>query len=260
MVAGRSNMNELISLNPRFLRSVHLERDFYAKDAVNGYLVTRGSLAALSLLARGSSDPSYRAQSISGPYGSGKSALAMYFARLLDKTATNATREEARGYLGEIGEQLLPPSKQGYIPILATGTRENLGTCLIENLRRSLERSGRNGLAQELLRKQRSAVRGTRTDARTVVELFEKLARLSVKEDRALGIIIIVDELGKLLEHAALQPEESDLHILQEMAEASGSASASGSACSVVVGSASALSCFWLSLDSLVIIGITTSW
>ena len=77
MVAGRSNMNELISLNPRFLRSVHLERDFYAKDAVNGYLVTRGSLTALSLLARGASDPSYRAQSISGPYGSGKSALAM---------------------------------------------------------------------------------------------------------------------------------------------------------------------------------------
>ncbi|MBA7619331.1 hypothetical protein ES703_26669 [subsurface metagenome] len=220
MVAGRSNMNELISLNPRFLRSVHLERDFYAKDAVNGYLVTRGSLTALSLLARGASDPSYRAQSISGPYGSGKSALAMYFARLLGKTATNAAREEARGYLGEIGEQLLPPSDQGYIPILATGTRENLGTCLIENLKRSLERSGRNGLAQELLRKQRSVVRGTRTDARTLVELFEKLARLSVKEDRALGIIIIVDELGKLLEHAALQPEESDLHILQEMAEA----------------------------------------
>ncbi|GAI65305.1 unnamed protein product [marine sediment metagenome] len=41
-----------------------------------------------------------------------------------------------------------------------------------------------------------------------------------MKEGQALGIIIIVDELGKLLEHAALQPEESDLHILQEMAEA----------------------------------------
>ena len=52
MVAGKSNMNELISLNPRFLRSVHLERDFYAKDAIDGYLVTRGSLAALSLLSK----------------------------------------------------------------------------------------------------------------------------------------------------------------------------------------------------------------
>ena len=220
MVAGKSSMAGLISLNPRFLRSVHLERDFYAKDAIDGYLVTRGSLAALSLLARGASDPSYRAQSMSGPYGSGKSALAMYFARLLDKTSTNAAREEARQYLGEIGEQLLPPSNQGYIPILATGMRENLCACLIESLKRALQRSGRNGLLQSLLRKHRPVVTGTRTDTRALVELFEDLARLSVQEDQALGIIVIVDELGKLLEHAALRPEESDLHILQEMAEA----------------------------------------
>lgn len=220
MAVGKSSMAELISLNPRFLRSVHLERDFYAKDAIDGYLVTRGSRAALSLLARGTSDPSYRAQSISGPYGSGKSALAMYFARLLDKTSTNAAREEARQYLGEINEQLLPPSNQGYIPILATGARENLCSCLTKNLKRSLQRSGRNGLLQRLIRKHRPVVTGTRTDTRALVELFEDLARLSVKEEQALGIIVIVDELGKLLEHAALRPEESDLHILQEMAEA----------------------------------------
>ena len=151
MPVGKSNMAELVSLNPRFLRSVHLERDFYAKDAIDGYLVTRGSLAALSLLARGASDPSYRAQCITGPYGSGKSALAMYFARLLDKASNNVNREEARQYLSDIGEQLLPPSNQGYIPILATGARENLCTCLVENLKRSLQKSGRNGLLRRLL-------------------------------------------------------------------------------------------------------------
>lgn len=220
MAVGKSGMAGLISLNPRFLRSVHLERDFYAKDAIDGYLVTRGSLVALSLLARGASDPSYRAQSISGPYGSGKSALAMYFARLLDQTSTNATREEARQCLGEIGQQLLSSSNQGYIPILATGTRENLCTCLIENLKRSLQKSGRNDLLKRLLRKHKPAITGSRTDTRSLVELFEDLAKLSMQEDRASGIIVIVDELGKLLEHAALRPEESDLHILQEMAEA----------------------------------------
>ena len=220
MAVGKSGLAGLISINPRFLRSVHLERDFYAKDAIDGYLVTRGSLAALSLLARGASDPSYRAQSISGPYGSGKSALAMYFARLLDQTSTNAAREEARQYLGEIGQQLLPPPNQGYIPILATGTRENLCTCLIENLKRSLQKSGRNGLLKRLLRKHKLATTDSSTDTRALVELFEDLAKLSMQEDRASGIIVIVDELGKLLEHAALKPEESDLHILQEMAEA----------------------------------------
>lgn len=60
MVAGKSNINELISFNPRFLRSVHLERDFYAKDTIDGYLVTRGSLAALSLLAHLRLESGYR--------------------------------------------------------------------------------------------------------------------------------------------------------------------------------------------------------
>lgn len=220
MAGGKSSLAGLISINPRFLRSIHLERDFYAKDAIDGYLVTRGSLAALSLLARGASDPSYRAQSISGPYGSGKSALAMYFARLLDQTSASTAREEARQYLGEIGQQLLPPANQGYIPILATGTRENLCTCLIENLKRSLQKSGRNGLLNRLLRKHKSVVTGNRTGTRALVELFEDLAKLSMQEERASGIIVIVDELGKLLEHAALRPEESDLNVLQEMAEA----------------------------------------
>ena len=220
MAASKSCMAGLVSLKPRFLRSVHLERDFYAKDAVDGYLVTRGSLAALSLLARGASDPSYRAQSISGPYGSGKSALAMYFARVLDQTSTNTAREEARQSLGEIGQQLLLPSAQGYIPILATGTRENLSTCLIESLKRSLQKSGRNHLLKRLLRKHRPVITGSHSDTRALIELFEDLAKLSIQEDRASGIIVIVDELGKLLEHAALRPEESDLHILQEMAEA----------------------------------------
>jgi hypothetical protein len=55
---------------------------------------------------------------------------------------------------------------------------------------------------------------------REIVALYEDLAKLSVQENGALGIIVIVDELGKLLEQAALKPEESDLHLLQEMAEA----------------------------------------
>ncbi|MBI2830763.1 MAG: hypothetical protein HYX79_00700 [Chloroflexi bacterium] len=52
-----------------------------------------------------------------------------------------------------------------------------------------------------------------------IVELFEDLAKLAVEEENLLGVVVIVDELGKLLEHAALEPAESDIHILQEMAE-----------------------------------------
>ncbi len=220
MAVDRSAMSELISLNPRFMRSVHLERDFYSKDAADGYLVTRGALSALSLLARGFSDPSYRAQCISGPYGSGKSALALYFAKLLDKTPSNDLRDSVHEYFGERGEQSFPSGNQGYVTILATGTRESLSTSLIRNLKRSLEMSGRQQLFRELLRKHGPVIKDREISTRAVVEVFEDLAKLAVKKEQGLGIVVVVDELGKLLEHAALHPEESDVQVLQEMAEA----------------------------------------
>ena len=200
------------------MRSVHLERDFNAKDAVDGYLVTRGSLSALSLLVRGITDPSYRAQSISGPYGAGKSALAMYFARLLDKdkASHNGFRKRQLDYLGSIGTELVPPDKEGYLSVLATGTRESLATCLVNSIKRSLKASGHQDLLKKLFPKK---IPKDTYDTRQITKIFEDLAELAVSLG-ALGLIVIVDELGKLLEYAALNPEESDIHLLQELAEA----------------------------------------
>lgn len=220
MPAGRAVMSEMISLSPRFLRSVHLERDFYTADAAEGYLVTRGSLSALSLLARGASDPSYRAQCISGPYGSGKSALALYFARLLDKAQNNGFKVKAREDIDGVADQLLPPPEEGYITILATGTRENIAVSLMRNLKRSLELSGRQTLLHALLAKHRNEIQSRNPSTKAVVRIFEDLARIAAEREQALGVVVIVDELGKLLEHAALRSEDSDVQVLQEMAEA----------------------------------------
>lgn len=210
---------EMISLRPRFLRSVNLERDFHSKDAADGYLVTRGTLAALSLLSRGVNDPSYRAQCISGPYGSGKSALALFFAKLLEKEQSNGLRAKARRNLGLIADQLLPPDGEGYVTVLATGVRENLSACLVRSLKRSLEVSGRGALLESLLREHETVLDAPEPNGRQVVALFEDLARLAKEQEHAQGLIIVVDELGKLLEHAALSPDGSDVQVLQELAE-----------------------------------------
>ena len=140
----------------------------------------------------------------------------MQFARLLSKEENigNAVRKSAKAYLGEIGNQLLPSDHEGYIAILATGTRESLAACLLESLTNSLQKQGKQKLLNKLLK-------GKPIDysTRVVVDVFEELASLA-KKDGALGIIVIVDELGKLLEYAALHPDGSDIHLLQEMAEA----------------------------------------
>jgi len=220
MQANRTALIDMISPRPRFLRSVHLERDFHGKDAADGYLVTRGTLSALSLLDRGTSDPSYRAQCISGPYGSGKSALALYFAKLLEKEQSNGLRPKARKNLGAIGAQLLPADGEGYVTVLATGTREGLSACLVRNVRRSLEVSGRASLLDAVLNRHPGVVDNPKPSTRQVVVLFEDLAKLAREQESAQGVIVIVDELGKLLEHAALHPGDSDVQVLQELAEA----------------------------------------
>lgn len=220
MAETRTLILNLIEVAPRFLRSVHLERDFYAADAASGYLVTRSTISALAQLSRCVDDPAYRAQCISGPYGSGKSALALYFASLLDSSAGPSLRSDARAKLGETAQNLVPKDSCGMVSVLATGTRENLNACLVHSLKRSLEMSGRKTLLRDLHKKHASVFESDVPCAKDVVAVYETLAEIAVTKEAADGVVVVVDELGKLLEHAALHPEGSDIQVLQELAEA----------------------------------------
>ena len=68
----------------RFLRSVHLETDLLDADSLQEYLVTSGTRSVLPRLglARQTSAAN-RAFTITGPYGTGKSAQALFDARVL---------------------------------------------------------------------------------------------------------------------------------------------------------------------------------
>ena len=219
MAKHRRPLAELVAIRPRFTRSVHLERDFHAKDSADGYIVTRGSRSALSLLFRGVDEPAYRAQCISGPYGSGKSALALYLARLMDQTANGQVRQRASQSLQGVPGIAIPTSGTGYLTILATGTRENMTACLMRGLVDSLQLSGRDAILKRLRKTHRSTLNAQNPSTKLVVRLFEDLARLAVLDFGLGGVIVIVDELGRLLEHASHHLEDSDIQVLQELAE-----------------------------------------
>ena len=163
-------LSQLVSVRPRFLRSVNLERDFIAPDALNGYVQTPSASAALERITAGIDSPALRAWSITGPYGTGKSAFALRLTQTL--------------------------AAQGFRPVLVTGGREPLAQSLL----RALEREGPHPPAP----------------AREVAALYEQAAQKMGGK----GLLIIIDELGKFLEYAALHPEHGDVQVLQEMAEA----------------------------------------
>ena len=77
-------LSELFHVTTRFHRSVHLERDFYTKNALEGYVLTVTAREILQrLIAALENELTSRAWSLTGPYGSGKSAFALFTAKLL---------------------------------------------------------------------------------------------------------------------------------------------------------------------------------
>jgi hypothetical protein len=138
-----NTFDSLVTVSPRFARSVALTRDAARGDALDGYILTptgRDVLRRLTTALRGETHT--RAWSITGPYGSGKSAFALLAAQLLG--GGPEVRERARGFLAaedsELAEQFFGaagpfPKKVGRLcPVLVTGTRRPLEKALAESL------------------------------------------------------------------------------------------------------------------------------
>ena len=77
-MSNSPTLDTLAVVSPRFARSVSLVRDVHRTDALDGYILTpvgRDVLRRLTDALQG--DSPTRAWSLTGPYGSGKSALTM---------------------------------------------------------------------------------------------------------------------------------------------------------------------------------------
>jgi hypothetical protein len=91
-------LDRLVAVSPRFTRSISLVRDVHRPDALDGYILTstgRDVLRRLADALRG--DSPTRAWSMTGPYGSGKSAFALFSAQLLAREAP--AQQQARKVL-----------------------------------------------------------------------------------------------------------------------------------------------------------------
>lgn len=214
-MARETRLAHLVSVRPRFLRSVALARDWDRPDAVEGYLLTpagRDMLGRLAGALQGKS--AARAWSLTGPYGSGKSAFSLYAAQVLcGGPARAALKEDAPELWTRFFDRTAPLRKVSLCPILLTGSREPLDAALTAALCRTLKARGirpPRGFAEP-------TGEGTQRTAR-LVALFEQALELVAKNgDR--GLLLVVDEFGKYLEYAAGRPDDGDVFALQSLAE-----------------------------------------
>ena len=219
-----TNLANLVEVERRFRRSVNLDRDAGSTDALDGYVVTPAIRRALSQITDGLDDAAGdRAWSLVGPYGSGKSAFAVFLADLLSGSGSPGG-DAARSLLDGSDETAAP--QQPLFPALLTAERAPLDTLLLKSLRSTVEDlwANQRGAKPRVLTTIKRLLNGSapalsRCATSDVVACFEEAVQ-TIGDKKGAGLLLIVDETGKALEYAAQQPTRGDVYLLQALAEA----------------------------------------
>ena len=220
---------DLKSPLPRFARSINLERDS-GSHALDGYLPVGRAIEVIdrlvSALAR---DRGEVALSITGPYGSGKSSLALLIDGLFGP-AGDPARVSADAMLADAAPSVLgvlktarsrfDAERAGFIRAVVTAQREPISATVLRAIAYGLERFGvstrRRAAHREIVTRvahlQQSVERGSALDIRVFCALLEEICSIA-------PVLILIDEFGKNLEAFADLGAAADLFLLQELAE-----------------------------------------
>ena len=231
-------LSKLFHVTSRFHRSVHLERDFYTKNALDGYVLTVTARETLRrVIAALEDELTSKAWTLTGPYGSGKSAFALFIAKLLDDSESPTTQGALN--LLKRGDKSLwhqfsclnLHEGRGFCPVLISGERSPITLALLRGLERGLttfsdSRVGGSAIQHgsfrplllDIQKRLDASENGIFPHASEITYLFES-ATHQIRTEGGTGLLLVVDELGKFLEYAAQNPAQGDLFVLQSLAE-----------------------------------------
>ena len=224
-------LSDLFHITKRFQRSVHLVRDFYTENALDGYVVTVKARETLTrLISAQENSATSKAWTLTGPYGSGKSAFALFAAKLLGDAGTPTTQhalELLRHSAPTLHERFRSingnreKASLGFCPVLISGERAPMTRALLRGLEGGLETFGftsRHSLRKKIQELLEMEANSQSPEATEITNLFE-FATLAIREKGGHGLLLVIDELGKFLEYAAEHPVHGDIFVLQTLAE-----------------------------------------
>ena len=194
---------ERVRIARRFLRSVQIDADLGNASSLEGFVCPESSADVLLTMARHVAETRQGAFTWTGPYGSGKSSLAVALGALLNGNAR--LREQASRVVDPNVSQsiwsALPTGTDGWHVLPVVGRREDPVRAIGEAMRTA-------GLV-------RRRPRGGWTEGNLVGALR---AAASKEPGTHGGVVLFLDEMGKFLEAAAR--DGSDIYVFQQLAEA----------------------------------------
>jgi hypothetical protein len=191
-------LSNTVRVARRFTRSIRVDTDLSDPAALEGYICSQSAADALLVMGRHREATSHGAFIWTGPYGSGKSSLAVALAALLAGPSKGASKLFAAADPNDAAEisRLFRPSSRPWSIVPVVGQRADAATVI------------------------RAAITTSLVDEkvpRPKADGFAAWLGRAAKAVNSEGIVLLIDEMGKFLEYAAA--DGGDVHIFQEIAE-----------------------------------------
>ena len=211
----KNSISSRIAIRRRYVRSVDLARDVDDPLALEGYIVTPSVRdAALRILAGLSSESRQRAFRIVGPYGAGKSAFGVFLAQLV--------QERGRGPATELLTEATDESIEAtpWRPIIVSGRRVSFAREILRVVVSGCGEESAPAFADLRACAESMLAQDPELDAHAATALVADFAA-EMRSRTGEGLLLLVDEMGRFLEHAAVSIGTEDPSIFQSLAERS---------------------------------------
>lgn len=194
-------LSDSVQISRQYQRSIRVDADIGRADALSGYICHATATGVIDGMCKQLSGTNQRCFTWTGPFGGGKSSLAVALASALhpDKSLRAKARKALRLDSMPAFDKAFPVRK-GWLLVPAVGRRGSVVAKLHASLRHAQGRSvdGRSKPSTQSL----------------IAELLEEAKSRSHD-----GALVIIDEMGKFLEASALGSGD-DVYFFQELAEA----------------------------------------
>ena len=196
---------DVVTVARRFQRSVRVDADLGKAGALNGFVCHGSSRMVLETMARLMVESEQRAFTWTGPYGGGKSSLALALCASVGNDPK--VRKQARSLLngGSDLDKAFSVADSGWLVVPLLGRRGDP----VEDLRQAVADAVAAEGGPGRTRRRRPDVSGR--------DVIERLQSEAVARPDG-GVLVVLDEMGKFLEGAT--GDGTDVHFFQELAEA----------------------------------------
>ncbi|QDQ25989.1 ATP-binding protein [Chitinimonas arctica] len=194
-------LSDIVQISRQYQRSIRVDADIGRADALSGYICHSTATAVVDGMCNQLIGTNQRCFTWTGPFGGGKSSLAVALASALhaDKDLRAKARQTLRLDSKPAFDKAFPV-QAGWLIVPAVGRRGSIVAELYAALRRVQGKTvdGRN-----------------KPNAQTFIADLLEEAKSRPRD----GVLVIIDEMGKFLEASALSSGD-DVYFFQELAEA----------------------------------------